>query len=340
MRLRFFCPILVASQLATAQAAPDLCQSVARGVEASLRAFSPSGKGATLSIRNAVKKRPAAGLDLGADIDDEALRKFPMDVNDRALFQQSVRRIFRAGGATGLAMLDAEAGAAPCHAPFLFSLAGREPKPVARPAADDQSDLCAHGGVMLGAVGGAPFYVQSYDDQLDVDRLQVFTLAGGKLTRACVIESHYSISNQVVEKACGKPDLCAVFAGRITQWAQKFHDGKGKIADIALTPSHPRALPGEDDPAAFPTLDAGPSRIVPQAFRYDGKEAWFALRGEAADAVRVGAAARGSADTADWDSFTLVALYKAGQPVASFVVERKRRALLSLSVRTAPQTAP
>jgi hypothetical protein len=335
MRRLSLCSFFFACQIAVAPAAPDLCHSAANRLENSLRAFRPSGEAP--SIRNAVEKRPAAGLDYGSELDDETLRTFPLSDNDRDLFRNSVRRIFRAGGATGLAMLDAESGSAHCHTPFLFILAGPEPKPIAIPAVGDPFDLCAHGGVLLGALGGTPFYAQS-DDHLDTDSLKLFTLSGGALTKACVIAARYSVSNRVVEKACAQPGFCAAFAGRAALWAQQFHDGRKRIADTVLTPSEPGAL-SEDDHAVFPTLGAGRSHIVPEPFRFDGKEVWFALNGEAADAVRIGAAAQGPANMADWERFTLVALYKAGHPVASFVIERRRGALRSIFVRDIAETA-
>jgi hypothetical protein len=340
MRRLYFCLIALLSQLAAVQAAPDLCATAAKSVEASLRAFRPGAKtgapAVSISIRNAVAKKPAAGLDYGAILDDAALRKFPLNGNDRAMFKQSVRRIFHAGGKTGLALLDAEAGTAHCHTSFLFSLAAPEPKFLQIPDPDDPYDLCAHRGVALGSVGATLFYAQTYDDFLEIDRLKIFTLAGEFLTEACAIDAHYATPYQTVEKYCAQPELCGAYAARAAQWAQKFGETKGRIADPSLTAASPGATP-DDDPAAFPTFGAAATRLVPEPFRFDGEESWFALPGDAkADVLRIGAANQGAANMAQWSSFTLATLYKAGQPVASYVVQRRRGALQSLAVRNAP----
>ncbi len=341
MRRLSLWPIVVVAQLGAAQAAPDFCHAAASGIEASLRSFRPgAGKGElfrSLSIRNAVSKKPAAGLDYGGAVDVAGLKKFPLTDNDRALFKDSVDRIFRAGGKTGLVMLDAETGTAHCHTPFLFTLAAGEPKALPIPDPADPYDLCAHSGVALGAVGATPFFAQSADDFLDVDRLSLFTVAGETLAKACTIEAHYALGDETMEKNCAQPELCAAYAGRAAQWAQKFVETKGRVADPALATAKPEATP-EDDPALFPTIGggAGASRLVPEPFRFDGEEIWFALPGDPrVDVLRIGAANQGPANMAPWDTFTLVALYKAGQPVASFVVQRRRAAFQSLSVRTA-----
>jgi hypothetical protein len=78
---------------------------------------------------------------------------------------------------------------------------------------------------------------------------------------------------------------------------------------------------------------AAQSSLVPQAFRFGASEAWFAVKGDPrVDFVRIGPAAEGPAAMANWKAFTLVAFYKAGEPLASFVIEKRRAAFKSLSI--------
>jgi hypothetical protein len=101
-----------------------------------------------------------------------------------------------------------------------------------------------------------------------------------------------------------------------------------------MTPATPEATPA-DDPTLFPIFGAVASRLVPEPFRFDGEESWFAAPGDPrVDVLRIGAANQGPANMAQWEAFTLATLYKSGQPVASFVVQRRRAAFVSLSVRT------
>jgi hypothetical protein len=336
-RLSFFTIVFLA-QFGAAQAASDLCAAAAAGVEASLRAFKPGAKAGApfhgISIRNAVAKKPAAGLDYGSTLDERTLKPFPLTDKDRALFKESVNRIFRAGGKNGLALLDAEAGTAHCHSPILFSLAGPEPKALPLPEPADPYDLCAYGGVALGAIGGAPFYVQSEDNFLDTDRLKIFAATGEKLAKVCAIEAKYAMGYETAETFCAQPELCRTYAGRAAQWAQKFDESRGRVADPMMTPATPEATPA-DDPTLFPIFGAVASRLVPEPFRFDGEESWFAAPGDPrVDVLRIGAANQGPANMAQWEAFTLATLYKSGQPVASFVVQRRRAAFVSLSVRT------
>ncbi len=331
MRRPFFCLIALVSTLAAARAESDLCRAAASGVEASLRAFRPGAKaGERISIRHALARKPAAGIDYGAPLDDATLRKFPITSNDRAFFKESTPRIFRSGGKNGLVLLDAEAGAAHCHSSFLFSLATDVPVALALPASDDPNALCAHGGVALGSAAGTQFFAQTYDDSLETDWLRIFRPAGDAVAKACAIDARYAIATEVVEKYCAQPDTCAALEGRVAQWAQIFGQSGGKSVGPALAPIGAGALP-EDDPAALPLSGLG-NRSGDAPRRFDGGESWFALTGDnRADVLRIGAAAEGPASRAD--SPTLATLYKGGQPVASFVVQRRRGAFQSLAVR-------
>jgi hypothetical protein len=336
-RLSVFIFLLVA-QTGAAQAATELCASAAAGIEASLRAFKPGGRTResyrAISIRNAVAKKPAAGLNYGATLDEAGLKQFPLTDKDRALFRDSVNRIFRAGGRKGLVLLDAEAGTAHCHNSVLFSLAGAQPKALPLPEPGDPYELCSYGGVVLGAVGDTAFYAQSEDDFLETDRLKIFAVAGEKLAQACVIAAKYALGYETAESFCAEPELCRVYSGRATQWAQKFAESKGRVADPNLTPASPATTP-DDDPTLMPLFGAAASRIVPEPFRFDGEESWFATPGDPrVDVLRIGVANQGPANMAQWDAFTLATLYKSGQPVASFVVQRRRFAFRALTVRT------
>jgi hypothetical protein len=318
-----------------AQAAPDLCSAVAKAIEPSLRAVKLAAKPGEpfkgLSIRNAVAKKPAAGLNYGAALDDKTQRTFPLNANDRFLFKDSVRHIARAGGAKGLALLDAESGSAHCHTPLIFDLSSGAPKPVAAPQVSDPYELCGFGGVALGALGGKAFYVQYTDDFVGADRLKLFPLEGETFGAPCALEAQYSIDYKPAEQFCAEPGLCGEYAAKATNWARAFRSGG--LFDAALAPIAPIALP-EDDPAALPNFGAGPSKLVPEPFHYDGAEKFFTLRGDPrADVLRIGAAYQGPANMANWTSYTLATLYKLGQPVASFVVERRRGAFQSIQTR-------
>lgn len=336
MRRLSVCLIALLVPLPAAHAATGVCRAAAWSIKASLRAFRPSARThdpyARISIRNAVKRRRAAVLDYGALLTDKEMRKFPLSDNDRALFQQSEGRFFQVGGKKGLAMLDAIAGTAHCHTPFLFNLASGAPVAVTTPTPDNPYDLCSYGGVELGYARRTPFYAQSYDNFIDADRLQIYTLADGALVKTCTITAHYDIPYKTVEKNCPQPTLCAAFSARVEKWAQQYRESKSQILDPDLTPAPPGPEPA-DDPAAFPTLGGAQTSLAPEPFRFDGTDHWFALKGvDGADLLRIGAAYQGPVNMANWQSFTLLVLYKSGQPVASFVVERQRGAFRSLQV--------
>jgi hypothetical protein len=93
----------------------------------------------------------------------------------------------------------------------------------------------------------------------------------------------------------------------------------------------------------LPLFGADESTLVPEPFRFDSAETWFALKDDPrADFLRLGPAHDGPRTMANWDAFTLAALYKGGQPVASFVVEKRRGAFqdLGLYESLGPQVAP
>ena len=334
MRRLSLCLLALLPSLAAARAEPDLCRVTANGVEASLRAFRPGAKaGQRISIRNALARKSAAGIDYGSAMDDATLRKFPITGNDRAFLRESAARIFRSGGKNGLVLIDAETGAAHCHSSFLFGLATDTPMALTLPPPDDPNELCGHGGVALGAAAGTPFFAQTYDDNFETDWLKIFKPAGDAMAKACVIDAKYAIADEVVEKYCTQPDLCAAFSGRVTQWARGLAQARGTSVDPALAPVAAGAVP-VDDPAAFPVFGAGPNKLAPEPFRFDGGESWFALKGDnRADVLRIGAAAEGPASRTTGASFILATLYKASQPVASFVVQRRRGAFQSLAIR-------
>lgn len=337
MRRLPVCLIAFLTPLPAAHAATGVCHAAARSIKASLRAFRPSARThesyERISIRNAVKKRRAAGLDYGAPLSYKQMLKFPLTDNDRALFQQSEGRFFHVGGKKGLVMLDAIAGTAHCHTPFPFNLASGAPVSLTTPTPDDPYDLCSYGGVALGYADHTAFYAQSYDDFIDNDWLQIYTIADGALAKTCTITAHYAIPYKTVEKNCPQPSLCTAFSARAAKWAKQYRESKNQILDPDLTPAQP-GPESADDPAAFPTFGAAQTSLAPEPFRFDGSDHWFALKGDgAADLLRIGAAYQGPANMANWQSFTLAVLYKGGQPVASFVVERQRGAFRSLDVQ-------
>ncbi len=316
-----------------AWAAPDLCPAVAKSLEASLRAFKPSPAAEPafrrISIRNAVARQPAAGLNFGGPMDDKAARGFPFAANERAQLKQSTPHLARAGGERGLVLFDAEAGTAHCHTPFLFSLAQAAPVAIAIPGDADPYDLCAHGGLALGALGGQAFFVESEDDHGEIDRLKIFAQSGDGLAAPCTVSAHYRVDYVAAENFCAQPGLCGL-GGKAAQWARAWREGGAQLRDPAFAPTRAPNLP-EDDPAAFPTF-GGVARSVPQAFRFNGEENFFTILGEPqADLLRIGAADAGPANMADWEAFTLVALYKSGQPVASFVIEKRRGAVAGVN---------
>jgi hypothetical protein len=83
--------------------------------------------------------------------------------------------------------------------------------------------------------------------------------------------------------------------------------------------------------ADFPR-PGGQARPAAPPLAFDAEQNFFGILGEPeADTLRIGAARQGPADPADREYLTLVALYKADRPVASFVVTRRRSAFESVA---------
>jgi hypothetical protein len=316
-----------------AQAAAPLCGAAAGEIDGSLRAYAPRKEARypaqRISIRNAVLQHPAAGLDFGGKIDVAELAAFPLTKADRAAFDNAMSYVYRAGGDKGLAMLDAVAGTAQCHNPFLFSRRSGAWTQVKAPEAEPFS-LCASGGVALGSVAGATFYAQTNDDFLESDELTIFPFAKDSLSEACVIAAHYQILFETAERFCREPGLCQDYAEKAASWAERLRSFGGVEAP-ELTPVKAPDLKEERD--ELPLFGAKESALVPEPFRFDGVETWFALKDDPrADFLRLGPAHDGPRTMANWDAFTLAALYKGGQPVASFVVEKRRGAVQDLGL--------
>lgn len=187
----------------------------------------------------------------------------------------------------------------------------------------------------LGAAAGSAFYAQTYDDYIETDELKIFPLKEGRLSEACTIKSQYGIVYETAEGFCKVHTLCSDYGAKAAKWAADFRTKSGHIDDLALTPATEGQAPqGVAD--QLPFFGNEESKLVPQPFRFGSTATWFAVKGEPrADYVRIGAAAQGPAMMANWDFFTLIALYKNGQPAGSLVVERRRGAFQSLSIREA-----
>ena len=316
-----------------ARAAPEACKAAAASIEDALRSFDPQDSETRISIASAVQEHPAASLDFGAKLDAAELDGFPLSPEERGQFGNAVAMIYRAGDLNGFVMLDAVRGTANCHSPLLFSTASGSPQPLKVPAPSDPFELCLYGGVALGDAGGAPFYAQTQNDNLETDELKIFARKEATLSQACTISASYEIAYEAAESFCKEPALCTAFAARAAKWAAEFATAGGGIGDPALARAAEGQAPRAGD-GALPLFGAAQGRLVPQAFRFGGSEAWFAVKGDPrADFVRIGAAAEGPAAMANWKAFTLAVFYKAGEPLASFVIEKRRAAFKSLSIK-------
>ncbi len=317
---------------AASEAAESLCASVASELEPSLRAFEAPSNARPfdrVSIRNAVGKRSAAGLDFGAALDDADLSSFPLSAKDRASFKGAIGLIYRAGGSGGLAMLDSVGGTAHCHWPFLFDLASGDPKPLQTPEPDDPFSMCLTGGVALGAAAGKPFYAETTDDLAETDTLKLSSLENGALAERCTISAAYAIVYETAESFCQAPALCTDYAEKAARWAADFNNAGGVIGDASLARTADKPNSGSSE---LPLFGAKESALVPEPFGFDGTESWFKVKYDAnVDALRIGIAAEGPENMANWRAFTLAVLYNNGKPVASFVVEKRRGAFRSLT---------
>ncbi len=326
------CLMLLLAPLA-ARAAPAFCRAAAAGIEDALRGFEPEDSETRISIAAAVQERQAFSLDSGTKLDNGELDGFPLSKDERAQFDNAVASIYRAGNLNGLVMLDAVRGTANCHSPLLFSTASGSLQPLKVPPPGDPFELCLYGGVALGEAEGVPFYAQTENDGLETDELKIFARKGGVLAEACTIGASYGMAYEAAERFCKEPALCTAFAARAAKWAAEFATGGGSVGDPALVRAGEGQAPRTAD-GALPLFGAAQGRLVRQAFRFGASEAWFALKGDpGADFVRIGPAAEGPAAVANWKAFTLAVLYKGGEPAASFVIEKRRAAFKSLSVK-------
>jgi hypothetical protein len=326
------CLMVLLTPLA-ARAAPEACKAAATSIDDALRSFDPQDSEARISIASAVQEHPAASLDFGTKLDAGELEGFPLSQEERGQFGSGVAMIYRAGDLNGFVMLDAVRGTANCHSPLLFSTASGSPQPLKVPAPSDPFDLCLYGGVALGEAGGAPFYAQTENDNLETDELKIFARKDAALSQACTISASYEIAYEAAESFCKEPALCSAFAAKAAKWAREFATAGGSMGDPALVRAAEGHAPRAGD-GTLPLFGAAQSKLVPQAFRFGPSEAWFAVKGDPrVDFVRIGLAAEGPASMANWKAFTLVAIYKAGEPLASFVIEKRRAAFKSLSVK-------
>jgi hypothetical protein len=318
-----------------ARAAPEACKAAAASIEDALRSFDPQDPETRISIARAVQQHPAASLDFGTKLDAGELDGFPLSQEERGQFGNAVAMIYRAGDLNGFVMLDAVRGTADCHSPLLFSTASGSLQPLKVPVLSDPFDLCLYGGVALGDAEGAPFYAQTENDNLETDELKIFARKDdAALSHACTISASYEIAYEAAESFCKEPALCSAFAARAAKWAAEFATAGGSIGDPALVRAAEGASPAGD--GALPLFGAAQSRLVPQAFRFGASEAWFAVKGDPrVDFVRIGPASEGPTAMANWKAFTLAAFYKAGEPLASFVIEKRRAAFKSLSIKDA-----
>jgi hypothetical protein len=316
---------------AVTDASPIMCATIARKVSEKLRLLSakaPQPDGPGLSIRTAFAGSPAK-MDSGAPASAETLAEFPLTDADRKQLQNSVVRIARAGGDRGLVLIDGVSGTAHCHTPYLFSLASGAKKALEAPAPNDPFDRCGHSALALTDVDGDAYFVEMDDGVGETENFRITPHNMGMLGMLCSITVRYAMDFAPAESFCAKPELCQLGA-KAAVWARAWRTGGAELRDPAFSPAAAPKLDGAD--RSLP-LFGGVSKIAPLAPSYDAEENYFTISGEPdADLLRVGAAKPGPANMADWETFTLVGLYKSGRPVASFVVVRRRAAFASVTV--------
>jgi len=311
----------------TADASPAMCAAIARKVSEKLRLLSakgpqPSGPG--LSIAAAFAGSPVK-MDIGTPATPEALAEFPLSEADRKEFRNSVVRIARAGGDRGLVMIDAVSGTAHCHNPRLFSLASGEKRAVEAPAPNDPMDRCGHNAVALTEVEGEAYFVEMDTGAEETENFRITPQQLDAMGMICSITFRYKMDYAPAESFCAKPDLCGLGA-KAAVWAQAWRTGGAQLRDPAFTPMPAPKFAGGD--RSFPLFGG---KLAPETPDYDAEENFFAISGEPeADLLRIGAAKPTNAT--DWQGVTLVGLYKAEKPVASFVIQRRRSAFSSVTV--------
>lgn len=314
---------------ATADASPVMCATIARKISEKLRitkALQSGGPG--LSIRAAFAGSPAK-MDSGTPASVETLAEFPLTDANRSELRNSVVRIARAGGDKGLVLIDGVSGTARCHSPHLFSLASGQKKALEVPAPNDPFDRCGHSALALTDVDGDAYFVEMDDGVDETENFRITPQQSDMLGMTCSITVRYQMDFAPAESFCAKPELCGLGA-KAALWARAWRTGGSELRDPAFSPAlAPKLATGEQTLPLF----GGVSKIAPQALGYDVEQNFFTISGEPeADLLRIGAARPGPANMADWQTFTLVGLYKSDHPVASFVIVRRRSAFASVTV--------
>lgn len=312
-----------------AEASPVMCYTIARKISAKLRVLSarpmePGSPGLSIS---AASDGGAAKLDFGAPATAATLAQFPFSDQDRAGLRDAVVRVARAGGDKGLVLIDAVSGAAHCHTPWLFSLASGEKKAVAVRKPRDPLEWCGRKSMALADADGDAYFLETDQSAGEVENFSITPQELDGLGMTCAISVRYKMDFTPAESFCAKPELCRL-GPKAAVWARAWRTGSAELRDPAFSPVAAPTSIGADLP-----LFGGVSRLAPEALGFDAEQNFFTILGEPeADLLRIGAARPGPANGADGKILTLVALYKAGQPVAGFVVALRRKAMDSLSV--------
>ncbi len=319
---------------AVADASPIMCATIARKVSEKLRLLSA--------------KAPSAGRP--RPFDSRRLRRFPRkngfrdardapkcSLNfrsseaDRKQLSNSVVRIARAGGDKGLVLIDGVSGTAQCHTPHLFSLASGQKHALEVPAPNDPFDRCGHAVMALTECRREAPISSKWTTASTRPRISGSPRSNNDmLGMTCSITIRYKMDFVPAESFCAKPDLCALGAkGR--------HLGAG-VAHRRRRTARPRLQPRAD--AEIRRRAIGPFPCL-AAFRRSRRKPLATMLRRISSPFRENrrpicfASARprpGPANMADWQTFTLVGLYKSDRPVASFVIVRRRSAFASVTV--------
>lgn len=314
-----------------ADASPIMCATIARKVSEKLRLLSakaPQPDGPGLSIRAAFAGSPAK-MDSGTPATAEMLAEFPLSDADRKQLSNSTVRIARAGGDSGLVLIDGVSGTDQCHTPHLFSLASGQKHALEVPAPNDPSDRCGHAVMALTEFEGSAYFVEMDDGADETENFRITGQNNDMLGMTCSITIRYKMDYAPAESFCAKPNLCAL-GPKAAVWARAWRTGGAELRDPAFSPAPiPKFANGD---RALP-LFGGVSKLAPQPFAYEAQENFFTISGEPdADLLRIGAAKPGPANMADWQTFTLAGLYKADSAVASFVIRRHRAGFESVTI--------